>query len=191
MLFRLIFVFIVFSAFFSFVPRLVAQTPEATPTIATDSSYNPPSIRILPGNPLYALELIWDKLSLLFTSQPHNKAVKYITLADRELTAASTLINNGSFPLGLHTAFRGEHYMTLFVNKMKEVASNAGSLDTSAIRLAHNAFSYHKQLLSNMIGKSSGDIQSSFKSILEFSQRNDNELTNVESEFSTPTNLQQ
>ena len=170
---------------------VLAQTPEAmSPSTPSAVSYQTPNVGLLPNHPLYKLQLFWDRLSILTTSYPYARAKKYISLADRELTAADKIIGGGSDAIALHTAFRGEHYMTLFVNTLKSAAYNTGSLDMTVTKRAHDAFPYHQQMISLMIEKSSGDVQSQLRQILEFSQRNDNELTLLEEEY-TVTNKEQ
>lgn len=160
-----------------------AQTPEVLPSSTPSAvSYQAPSVTLLPNHPLYKLQLIWDRLSILTTSNPYTKAKKYASLADRELTAADKIMGVNDV-LALHTAFRGEHYMTLFVNTLKGAAYTTGSLDTTVTKRAHDAFPYHQQLIQGMIGKTSGDTQENLRNILEFSQRNDQELSLLEQEY--------
>lgn len=180
-------VFLLLTVLFFSTESVVAQTPQATPAAMTPPSYTAPSVSILPGSFLYSPQLIWDKLSLIFTYQPYSKAKKYVALADRELTAASMIIGKGGDqePIGLHTAFRGENYMTLFVDLMKRVAYEGGSLDRQITQMAHLAYPYHQYIISQMIQQSSGDAKKSLTDILEFSERNEKELTNLEFEYST------
>ena len=171
--------FILFAGivYFSGLPAAFAQTPQ---------TYQAPEVKLLPNNSFYKLQLVWDKLSLLFTKDSAKRALKYIELADRELTGAAKVIQLGDNAVGLHSAFRGEHYMTQFVNEIKRMADESGSLDTIIIKPAHDAYPYHQQLLIGVIGKTSADTQTDLQKILEFSQRNETELKNLELEFSTP-----
>lgn len=185
---RWINIFLVLAIFVFVTPQALAQTPQPGITVATATatsvSYQAPSVTLLPNHPLYKLQLIWDRLSLSFAFQPNKKLVKYVALADRELTAASMVIDAGDPSLGLRSAFRGENYMTTFVNKEKSTAYNTGSIDTTVAKRAHDAYPYHQAILTTMIGKTSGGVKADLEKILEFSQRNEKELTVLEKEYS-------
>ncbi len=166
-----------------------AQIPEVLPSSAPSAiSYQAPDVTLLPTHPLYKLQLIWNRLSILTTSNPSAKAMKYITLADKDLIAADKIMGGENDALALHTAFRGEHYMTLLVNTMKNAAYNFGSLDMSVTKRAHEAFPYHQQLIQSMISKASGDTERNLRNILEFSQRNEQQITLLEQEYSLDEN---
>ena len=158
-----------------------SQSP--VPSAAPEVVYEAPKINLLPDSPLYKFRLVLDRLSLTLSSRPYVKARKYVLLADRELTSALKLLEKGNDSLALHTAFRGEHYMTLFVNTLKAAAYATGTLDLAVTKLAHDAYSYHQQVIQSMVAKTSGQTQEELKKILEFSQRNDYELTLLEQEY--------
>ena len=168
-------IFVIAFSFILLVPRVDAQTSEGSRPI------------LLPTSPLYKLQLAWDKLSLLFASDSMEKMSRYIGLADRELAIAETLIDSGkNTDLALRSAFRGEHYITLFVLEMKNIAYAGGSIDKPLIAKAHSAGLSHQQLLGRLIQNSTGDTQKTLATILEFSQRNDNQLSSLELEYSSP-----
>ena len=159
-------------------------SPSPVPSVQPQVVYQAPEIGLLPDSPLYKIRLALDRISLILSPNPYTKARKYVALADRELTTAVKVLEKGNGPLALHTAFRGENYMTLFVNTLKVVADSTDSLDLNITKLAHDAYPYHLQVIQSMIDKSSGDIQQELQKILEFSQRNENELNILEAEYS-------
>lgn len=157
-----------------------------SPVASTQAALPLPEYRgLLPNHPLYKIKLLWNRLTLIFTPNPSKKAEKYLSLASSELSAAHELIKQGDTATGVHSAFRGEHYMTLLVNELKNVAYASGSLDTRVTSQAHAVYPSHQAIIMSMIEKTTGDAQNSLKTILEFSQRNDKELTALELEFSS------
>ena len=179
--------------FVFFVPysRTIAQSPALEPATAPAAlNYPVPTVTLLPDSPFYKLQLIWDRLSLLMSTSIDKKISLYIKLSDRELTAADKLIEKGNSSMGVHSAFRGEHYMTMLVNQLKETSYETGKFDSTLANSAHQAFPYHQQVLAQMIAKTSGQDQSSLTTILEFSQRNDNELKLLEEEYTLPSSSQ-
>lgn len=161
------------------------QVPTASEAAAV--SYQAPVNVPQSGSTQHTIQLILDRFSLLFTTQPLRKAEKYLTLADRELTAAhKAIVNNGDVAVAAHTAYRGEHYVTLFVDTIKRDAYETGIFAQSLVKRAHDAYPYHQKLLGDMRNKTKGAEQNSVNQIIEFSQRNETELKNLELEFTTP-----
>lgn len=170
---RMKWIFVIAFSFILLVSSVSAQ--------ASQASYS----GVLPTNPLYKLQLAWDKLSLLFAINPTQKMSRYIELANRELGIAEKLVTSGAnVDLALRSAFRGEHYITLLVLQMKDVAYRTGSVDKSLIAKAHSANVSHQQQLGMLIQNTTAETQKSLATILEFSQRNDKELSNLEQEYS-------
>lgn len=174
-----------------FPPLISAKTPtaepsmEATPT-AISMTDDAPYHGILPDHPLYKLQIFWDRVTLLFTKNPLQKTEKYLSFATRELEAAEEILYKGNEPLALHTALRGEHYITLLVDNTKS-AAYGGEVDSKIFELTHAVYPAHQALLQRMIAKTTGETQNTLRSVLEFSSRNDIELTRLEAEIMEAT----
>ncbi len=160
-----------------FHPLISAQT----------STSQAPYRGILPDNPLYKLQILWERIQLRFTSNQLQKSEKYLAFATRELEAAEEMLSKDNESLGLHTALRGEHYITLLVDNTKSVAYYGGRVDPKIFERSHAIYPAHQALLDRMIAKASTEAQNTLKSVKEFSTRNDTELYKLEAEIKEAT----
>lgn len=83
--------------------------------IATNSAkqsidYPLPYPGILPGNPLYPLKMLRDKIVSMFISDPVKKAEFYLLMTDKRINAGIYLINYNKVSLGEPTINKGQNY---------------------------------------------------------------------------------
>jgi len=168
-----------------FSPFVLAQTSEEG--VASPSAYQLPYPGMLPDHPLYKLKVLRDKIILFFIRDPFKKAAKHLHMADKELLMALKLAEKGNIPLTQHTAFKAEHHMTLMVNESKRAVYSGRELDTELVQRAHQAAIKHQELLAGMLERANEKEQEAFKTIKEFSTRNDNELFKLEQEIEDQT----
>jgi len=189
-LYRAFFVIILFLILFATEARAQSPTPVSSPTTTQSAiavTNKTPYRGMLPDHPLYKLQILWDRIQILFMTNPLQKADKYISYATRELEASEAMLEKGNVPLTVHTAMRGEHYMTLVVESTKSEAYLSGDLVPGILERAHGIYPTHQQIVTRMIEKTSGDAQNTLKQIQEFSTRNDMELTKLEQEIMEAT----
>lgn len=177
-------------------PKAVAKTTiTAMPTTpATPSStYQLAYPGILPDSPLYKVKLLRDKVLLFLTRDPYKRTERYILFADKTLNASSQLVDKGNIPLAVHTAFRGEHYMTLMVDEFKSAVYSGRDFNMDLAKKAYEASDKHLEVLRSMKSKATGEEQ--FATIEEFSIRNKKSLEELQEEvkglseenFATPS----
>ena len=165
-----------------FSPFVLAQTSEEG--AASPSAYQLPYPGMLPDHPLYKLKVLRDKIILFFIRDPLKKAAKHLHMADKELLMALKLAEKGNIPLAQHTAFKAEHHMTLLITEVKKaVYYSDKELPQDLAQRAHQAALKHQELLTGMMDQASKEDQEDFKTIKEFSIRNDNELFRFEEEI--------
>lgn len=145
--------------------------------------YQLPHPGMLPDHPLYKIKVLRDKIVLFLTRNPVKKAARHLHMADKEFFMALKLAEKDKIPLAQHTAFKAEHHMTLLVTEIKKAVyySNREFPQDLAQR-AHQAALRHQELLAGMMDRASEEDQKDFKTIKEFSIRNDNELFAFEQE---------
>lgn len=177
---------------FVFPLSTYAQTPTIVPsekaTLEVVSAIDDTPYRgILPDNPFYKLRVFWNRLQLRFPASPLRRTEKYIQFASNELEAAEEMLSRGNESLSLHTALRGEHYMTQLVDNTKSLVYYGGNINNAIFDLAHAVYPKHQSILKRMIAKTSGKTHDDFKTVLEFSTRNDDELYKLSAEIMETT----
>lgn len=180
--------------FLSNVFHLLVWAQTSTPQSVSDTTINEVAIAdgtpyrgMLPNNPLYKLQIFWDRIRLRFTPNALKKAEKYLSFATRELEAAEEMLSKGDESLALHTALRGEHYITQLVDNTKSAAYYEGGVNPKIFERSHAVYPAHQALLDRMIAKVSTEAQNTLKSVKEFSTRNDMELYKLEAEMMEAT----
>lgn len=164
------------------------QEAEVTEASIT-AEYKLPYPGMLPDSRFYKFKTLRDKIVLGLISDHNKKAAKYLEMADKQLYSALKVAEKGNVPLSLHTAFKGEHNMTLLVDNLRNVLYSGDNMDFKVINQAHLASAKHKELLRGMMGRSQGNEKEQFAVIIEFSTRNDNQLSKLEEEATSTANL--
>jgi len=159
--------------------------PEASIT----AEYKLPYPGMLPDNRFYKLKTLRDKIVLGLISDQNKKAAKYLEMADKQLYSALKVAEKDNISLALHTAFKGEHNMTLLVDNLRAVLYSGGDMDFKVINQAHLASAKHQELLQGMMGRSQGNEKEQFAIIIEFSTRNNNQLSKLEEEATSTADL--
>ncbi|MDP3983183.1 MAG: DUF5667 domain-containing protein [bacterium] len=159
--------------------------PEASIT----AEYKLPYPGMLPDSPFYKLKTLRDKIVLGLISDHNKKAAKYLEMADKQLYSALKVAEKGNVPLALHTAFKGEHNMTLLVDNLRAVLYSGGDMDFKVISQAHQASAKHQELLQGMMGRGQENEKEQFAVIMEFSTRNNNQLSKLEEEATYSADL--
>lgn len=175
---RLIFFFTALSLVF-FLPlyQIHAQPTEApTSTTSVTIDYKLPHPGMLPDNPLYKLKVVRDKIMLMLIGDPDEKTAYYLLLANKQLLMSKLLVDKGNIPLAKETALKGENQMTL----MTFVYKNSNRVpQPNFLKEVKTATLKHQELLKGIISKLTLNDAKIFSDVLEFSQRNINELQNL------------
>lgn len=168
-------------------PVSAVSTPSAEPdtqaTVASESAaaYTLPHVGMLPDNPLYKLKTLRDKIMLFLIRNPENRAEKHLQLADKQLFESLKLAEKDNMSLAIHNAFKGEHHVTLAVNLLKDNTSGENSLPENLVKKLHAATVMHQDLLNGILSRTkTDDDKKNVETILEFSTRNDQQLTDLE-----------
>lgn len=152
------------------VPALTG-TSEASPTPMVN--YKLPYPGMLPDNSLYKLKILRDKLMLMLIADPHKKAQYHLLLANKQLLMSKMLIDKGNIPLAKDVALKGEHQMTLMTFVYKNASETPKPEFLQEVKLATEK---HQELLKEIIQKVSPEDAQIFSTVLEFSQRNIDQL---------------
>lgn len=90
-----------------------------TPSIASQTlTYDLPYPGLLPGNPLYTLKAIRDKIDEILISDPSKKTEFYLLQADKRLAASLVLFNMGKATLGETTLSKSQNYLEDSINEV-------------------------------------------------------------------------
>ncbi len=128
---------------------------------------------MLPDNPLYKLKVLRDKIMLILISDPDKKAAYHLVLANKQLLMSKLLVDKGNVGLAKETALKGENQMTLMTFVFKNASRTPSPGFLNEVKLAT---SKHQELLKEIIGKVLKDDAETFSTVLEFSQRNADQL---------------
>lgn len=179
---KFIILLIIFS-FLTLVPSAFGQAKkEATNSTTESSEYKLSYPGMLPDSPFYKLKTLRDKIILAFIRDPYKKSTKYLELADKQLFAALKIAEKNNLSLAIHTAFKGEHQITLLTYEVKKIAYSGKKLDKEFLNKVHQATKEHQKLLVGIKARAKAQDKKSLETIISFSKHNDNELSKLEKE---------
>ena len=144
------------------VPHVFAQaltiSPTPTPTpIPTSVDYDLPYPGLLPGNPLYDIKVLRDRIESFFISDPLKRAEFSLLQSDKRLSAGVMLFDEGQYDRAESTISKGEKYMQDSLNQataLKEKGQTADPL-LQKINLSSQK---HVEVIKNLEKKASLDI---------------------------------
>ena len=138
------------------------------------SEYPLPYPGILPGNPLYQVKMVRDKVFETLIVDPLKKADFYLLQADKRLAAGESLINKGHNQLGEETISKAEKYLLLSVELTKEAQKKGKDTKDLTDRLAR-AWDKHEEVLADLTQNGHEEvkegIQSSYKILMGTKQK--------------------
>lgn len=160
-----------------FAVETISPSPE--PINTASGEYILPHPGMLPDNPLYKLKTGRDRLMLLFIRNPASRAEKYISLADRQLFEALKVAEKDNIALAVHTAFKGEHQMTLAVSELQHIDTSEQfeSIKDKALLASLK----HRELLAGIADRAKNNSESAaqVETIVQFSKRNDESIKKI------------
>lgn len=154
--------------------------PTPTPLPTPTPGYILPYPGMLPDSPIYKIKVLRDKILLFLTFDPAKKAARHLQMADKEFVMALKLAEKGKIALAKHTAFKAEHHMTLINTEIAKFISSDKKINLDFIDRVHLASLKHQELLAGMKNRAKETIDlDDFKTITEFSIRNNQDFTNL------------
>lgn len=167
------FFFLAGSTFAQEISPSSIPTPTPTPTYI---KYDLAFPGMLPDSPLYKLKVLRDKLTLALTRDPMKKAQYHLLLADKRIHMAAILADKGKMELAKETALKGENEYTLLVFLFKDEVKKP---DKSLFERLEKAALKHQEVLRSIINKVDKKDEKTFVTVLEFSERNLEELRQI------------
>ncbi len=150
--------------------------PSSKPFESSSSAaieYTLPYPGMLPDNSLYVFKVLRDKLMLLVMTDPHKKAQYHLLLANKQILMSNLLVEKGNIPLAKEIALKGENQMTLMTFVYKNAGLTPKPEFLAEVRLATLK---HQEILKEIIRKVSDEDAAIFSTVMEFSQRNIDQL---------------
>ena|SRR3989338_3968217 len=166
----------------SFAKEGVMNATESAKVGTSSSEYKLPHPGMLPDNPLYKIKTLRDKIMVFFIRDPMDLAEKHIQLADRQLYEALKVAEKGNIPLAVHTAFKGEHQMTLATSQIRNIETIEELSEIKEKSLS--ASQKHRELLAGIADRAKDDAEAAgqVEQIIQFSYQNDQSIRNAEEE---------
>lgn len=149
------------------VGPVFAQTEPITQNPTID--YKLPYPGILPDSPLYNLKTFRDRLISFFISDPTKKSEFDLLQADKRLNSAIILFAEGSkkYDLAETTVSKGENYFEDAMKNLKTAKTQGEVIEQSLLGNFELSSKKHKEVLKDMVSKTSGDLQKRFSKDLE------------------------
>jgi hypothetical protein len=139
-------------------------TPTASPTAAPE--YTLPYPGILPGNPLYVIKVIRDKLTEFLISEPEKKAKFELLQADKRLAASIDLFSLGKDKEAEETLSKSQNYLESSLNQI-EIAKKSNKYVGEISAKALGSSEKQIRVIKSQTPKESGEIARKLKEDLE------------------------
>lgn len=165
--------------FFTFVGVSLAKEASPTPTTSptpTIVKYDLAFPGVLPDHPFYKLKVLRDKITLFLTRDTMKKAQYHLLLADKRIHMSAILADKGQIELAKETALKGENEYTLLVFLFKDEVKKP---DKKLFERLKKAALKHQEVLRSIIDKVDKKDEKTFATVLEFSQRNLEEIRTI------------
>lgn len=168
---KLFFCLIFFTVVFS--QKAYAQTitipmpsPTATPSAQTDNNYSLPYPGLLPGNPLYSLKAMRDKLVEIITTNPLKKSNFYLLQADKRLATGLILYEKGKKEEAEITISKGQNYLEKSIDKANQAKDSQENIIDVTAKLRSSSLKQEIEI-SKLIKKSDGEVKKKLENDLK------------------------
>ena len=152
---------------FLLIPALVLLLAAGTASAQTD---NEPQAGLIPGNPLYILDVISEGIGNLFTFNDVSKAERYLNQASERLAEARELANNGKSDRAVETTKRYEEKLAMAIEKAEEAKADGKDVDAVLQKIA-DATSKHQTVLAEVLSKVPEQARDAIQQAIENSQK--------------------
>jgi hypothetical protein len=160
------------------ITTLRISTYRVPPTIVNDgvenggeaeSGYQLPVVKYLPGQPVYYLKMIQDRVSLWLTPGGKHKAELLMGYADERIATAEQLLDRGEAGIGVTTAGKGEKYFQQAIDEMRRAEKRGENVTDLREKMAGAIFKHH-EILSEMQGELQGHEPAGLQDCLLYNQ---------------------
>jgi len=124
---------------------------------------------ILPGNILYPIKMVRDRLLLWLTTDSLKKAELLLKLADKRLLTAKVLIEDNKPDLGVSTATKAEKYLERAIAQ-ERIAKQAGNDTSDFLGRLSQATLKHQEILRSFEEKVSTSFKSDLETVINLTQ---------------------
>jgi len=155
--------------FVSFGKIMASSTPTTTP-VSSQVNYFLAYPGILPGNFLYPIKMIRDKIWLFLTTDPLKRAETLLLFADKRLGAGKALIERGKEQLGISTLTKAEKYLERAIAQ-ERIASQKGKETTAFLEKLSAATKKHEEVLVELQEKVSEAGKGEIGEMLRYSRQ--------------------
>ncbi|MBI4097723.1 MAG: hypothetical protein HY426_01670 [Candidatus Levybacteria bacterium] len=133
-------------------------SPSPTPVMI---DYQLPYPGILPGNPLYSLKMIRDRIMEFLISDPLKKSNFYLLQADKRLASSLMLFEKGEEKLGQTTLSKGQKYLEKSLDKAIEAKESKKDIGDIFARIKNSATKQKQEI--EKLGAKSKDMEQKLK----------------------------
>jgi hypothetical protein len=130
---------------------------------------NEPQAGLVPGNPLYILDVASEGIGTMFTFGDVAKAERYLTLASERLAEVRELVENDKEDLVGDTLKRYEEKLEAAMARAKAAKDN-GEDTTELLQKISDATSKHLEVLSGVLEKVPEQAREAIQNAMERSQ---------------------
>jgi len=155
--------------FVSFGKIMASTTPTSLPTPAS-VDYFLAYPGILPGNFLYPLKMVRDRIWMFLTTDPLQKAQTLLLFADKRLGAGKALIEKEKEDLGISTLSKAEKYLERALIQAR-VAKEKGKDIEAFLNTLEKASQKHQEVLEEIQEKLSDDGKKALQEVIKYPQR--------------------
>lgn len=113
-------------------------TPSPTPT-PRFNNYSLPYPGILPGNPIYSIKAIRDKMIEIMTTDPSKRTSFYLLQADKRLAAAILLFDQDKPELGEQTLSKSQNYLDKSIADAKAAKKLHENVDDTVAKIKESS----------------------------------------------------
>lgn len=149
------------------MPSPEKSTPSAQPT---GSNYFLPYPGILPGNPLYSLKLLRDKITEVTTQKTLDKSYLFLLQSDKRLAAGLVLFDSGDPEKSENTLSKGQNYLEKSINKMIQARSEGENVMDLSAKVKASALK-QKEEIKKLSEKSTGETKSKLEEDLKRAEK--------------------
>jgi len=144
-----------------------------TAGIANAQTNNLPKAGLIPGNPLYILDVMSERIGNLFTFNDVSKAERYLNQASERLTEARELANNGKSDRALETTKKYEEKFAMAMEKAEKAKVGGKDTDVVLQKIA-DATSKHQAVLAEVLSKVPEQAKEAIQKAMVSSQKGHN-----------------
>jgi len=141
----------------SFSQDEVTGSPKPSPSVV---DYNLPYPGILPGNILYPVKVLRDRLVEFFISDPSKKAEFYLLQGDKHLSSAILLVSESSsnYSLAESTISKGENYMEGSLGQISTIKAEQQDPKDFLDRLS-TSLKKHQEVINSLEKSAPADVK--------------------------------